>query len=178
MKFSWNAVRFVFRGLGEFQDALLPYLGQWGSAKRLQFGAELLCRTETLRNGRVKGKEWSNYINGNRRRRGIMGLWMKQERVPAVVRVLRLIASSADCLGHYQICRVIYGSGAPGDLQALRDHMMAIVRLPATPERSTALTISGRDGVEGAFLLISRCDQGNRTRSRLVAEGGWNRSDK
>jgi hypothetical protein len=65
-----------------------------------------------------------------------MGLWMKQERMPAVVRVLRLIASSADCLGHYQICRVIYGGGAPGDLQALRDHMMAIVRLPATPERS------------------------------------------
>jgi hypothetical protein len=68
-----------------------------------------------------------------------MGLGVKQEPVPAVVRVLRLIASSADCLGQHQIGRVIYRSGASGDLQAFRDNVMAIVRLPAAPERLLGL---------------------------------------
>jgi len=127
MKFFWNGVGLVFRCFREFQNSVFPDFRKLRCTKRGQLIAEFFDSAETLSDGRIEREDGTDNVDRDRFGGCIVGLSVKKQTVPEMMRILRLIKTTARCFGDHEISWVIDGDCVEFRANAFWYDVVAIV---------------------------------------------------
>ena len=103
MKFLRNSVWLVFRGFRKFQNPVFPDFRKLRCTRGCQFFAEFFDGAETLGDRRIEREQWADNVDRDRLGRRVMGLGMKKQAVPEMMRIFRLIETATRCFGDDEI---------------------------------------------------------------------------